>query len=75
MNLCELLGPCDYKLSPSEDAETPTEELFVFTQECAHEIGFIATDWQKGENNHRGYKFISATKFYNGLLQVGQRQR
>ena len=28
MNLCELLGPCDYKLSPSEDAEIPTEELF-----------------------------------------------
>ena len=35
-------------------------------------MGFIATDWQEGENNHRGYKFISATKFYNVYCKLAK---
>ena len=44
-------------------------KLYVFTHVCAHEMGFIATDWQEGENNYKGYKFISATKFYKGYCK------
>ena len=35
-------------------------------------MGFIATDWQEGENNHRGYKFISAAKFYNVYCKLAK---